>query len=66
MAEIIWKLLYIRAIFDHELIKLFIENNGHEAVIEILLSKQKGNASKVLIRFNLAIYKSHEWTSASP
>lgn len=47
MAEIIWKLIQIREMFDYEIIRLFIEKNGHEAVIELLLSKQKGIGSKV-------------------
>jgi hypothetical protein len=36
-------------IVDHELAKQFSDKGGHEAVIEILLCKQKGFASKVLI-----------------
>lgn len=32
---------------DNELAKQFAEVNGHEFVIEILLSKEKGKSSKV-------------------
>jgi hypothetical protein len=52
----LWKLLQIREIFDFELIRLFIEKGGHEAVIEILLSKQKGIASLVELILIAAIH----------
>jgi hypothetical protein len=32
---------------DHDIAKQFSDKGGHEAVIEILLCKQKGIASKV-------------------
>jgi len=34
-----------------ELAKLFADSLGHEAVIEILLSKEKGESSKVTLIF---------------
>lgn len=46
---IIYKLIGINDIVDQELAKYFVEANGHEAVIEILLSLQPGPAAKVLI-----------------
>jgi hypothetical protein len=42
-----WKIISINDIVDQELVKLFADTNGHEAVIEILLCKQKGEGSKV-------------------
>ena len=39
---IIWKLISVYNNLDSELAKLFAEKNGHKAVIEILVQRQKG------------------------
>lgn len=44
-------------IVDHELAKKFSDKGGHDAVIEILLCKQKGPASKVILLFIQALCK---------
>ena len=50
VGEILWKLLAFNEIVDHELAKQFSDKGGHEAVIEILLCKQKGPASKPYVK----------------
>ena len=51
IAIIIWKLLNINQNnIDQELAKNFIEKDGHENVIEILLSKQTGKSILPLIK----------------
>jgi hypothetical protein len=47
VGDIIWKIISLKDILDHELAKQFAEFSGHEFVIEILLSKEKGKSSKV-------------------
>ena len=41
-GDIIWKLISVYDNLDAELAKLFTEKNGHKAVIEILIQRQKG------------------------
>ena len=41
-GDIIWKLISVYNNLDAELAKLFTEKNGHKAVIEILIQRQKG------------------------
>ena len=41
-GDIIWKLVSIYNNLDSELAKLFAEKNGHKAIIEILVQRQKG------------------------
>ena len=51
IAIIIWKLLNIKQnMIDQELAKNFIEKEGHETVIEILLNKQTGKGCLPLIK----------------
>ena len=51
IAIIIWKLLNIKQnLIDQELAKNFIEKDGHESVIEILLSKKQGKSILPLIK----------------
>ena len=45
-----WKIMSINDFIDQELAKLFADSLGHEAVIEILLCKQKGFGSRVYIK----------------
>lgn len=45
-----WKLISIFGNIDQELAKLFADNKGQEAVIEILIAKQQGNGSIPYIR----------------
>ena len=40
-GDIIWKLISVYGNLDSELAKLFTEKNGHKAVIEILIQRQK-------------------------
>ena len=42
-GDIIYKLISVHDIIDKDLAKLFTEKNGHKAVIEIVLKKQKGD-----------------------
>ena len=42
-GDIIYKLISVHDIIDKDLAKLFTEKNGHKAVIEIILKKQKGD-----------------------
>lgn len=42
-----WKCISLNDGVDQELAKLFADILGHESVIEILLSKEKGSSSKV-------------------
>jgi len=46
-GDIIWKCISFNDVSDMELAKLFSDILGHEAVIEILLSKDKSKSSKV-------------------
>ena len=46
-GDIIWKCISFNDVIDMELAKLFADALGHEAVIEILLSKDKSQSSKV-------------------
>ena len=41
-GDIIWKLISVYNNLDSELAKLFAEKNGHKAIIEILIKRQKG------------------------
>ena len=41
-GDIIWKLISVYNNLDSELAKLFAEKNGHKAIIEILVQRQKG------------------------
>ena len=41
-GDIIWKLVSVYNNLDAELAKLFAEKNGHKAIIEILVQRQKG------------------------
>ena len=41
-GEIVWKLISVYNNLDPELAKLFAEKNGHKAIIEILVKRQKG------------------------
>ena len=41
-GDILWKLISVYDNLDAELAKLFTEKNGHKAVIEILIQRQKG------------------------
>ena len=41
-GDIIWKLISVYNNLDAELAKLFTEKDGHKAVIEILIQRQKG------------------------
>ena len=41
-GDIIWKLVSVYNNLDSELAKLFAEKNGHKAIIEILVQRQKG------------------------
>ena len=50
IAEIIFKLTYLYERVDQELALKFVEAKGHEAVIELLLSKDKGPGSVPLIK----------------
>ena len=50
IAEIIRKLIFLNEGVDQELALKFVEAKGHEAVIELLLSKNKGPASVPLIK----------------
>ena len=50
ITEIIWKLLSVYDNVDQELAQLFVQAKGHEAIIELLLSKNKGPGSIPLIR----------------
>lgn len=49
-GNIMWKLISIFGNIDQELAKLFADNKGQEAVIEILIAKQQGNGSIPYIR----------------
>ena len=42
-GDIIWKLISVYDILDYELAKYFAEKNGHQAAIEILISKNKNS-----------------------
>jgi hypothetical protein len=46
-GDIIWKCISFNDEIDMELAKMFSDTLGHEAVIEILLSKEKSKSSKV-------------------
>ena len=50
IADIILKLTCLSEGVDQELCQDFVEANGHEAVIELLLSKDKGPGSVPLIK----------------
>ena len=50
IAEIIYKLTSIYELVDQELAQKFVAAKGHEAVIEILLGKNKGPGSIPLIK----------------
>ena len=50
IAEIIRKLIFLNDQIDQELALKFVEAKGHEAVIEFLLSKNKGPGSVPLIK----------------
>ena len=50
IAEIIWKLISVYDNVDQELAQLLVQFKGHEAIIELLLSKNKGPGSLALIR----------------
>ena len=49
-GNILWKLISLYGKVDHELAKLFADNNGQEAVITILLKKQTANSSEPYIK----------------
>ena len=49
-SNILWKLISLYGKVDHELAKLFTDDNGQEAVITILLKKQTGNSSEPYIK----------------
>ena len=49
-GDIIWKLIGVYNIIDHELAKLFAEKNGHKAVIEILLERKTGDVTVPYVR----------------
>ncbi len=49
-GDIMWKLISIFGNIDQELAKLFADNKGQDAVIEILIAKQQGNGSIPYIR----------------
>ena len=44
-GDIIWKLISVYDILDYELAKYFAEKNGHQAAIEILISKNKNSTN---------------------
>ena len=48
-GDIIWKLVSVYNNLDTELTKLFAEKNRHKAIIEILVKRQKGPKSLLLI-----------------
>ena len=45
IGKILYKLISINDIIDQEISQIFSEKNGHEAIIEILLSKNQSNSS---------------------
>ena len=50
VADIIWKLISVWNVVDGELAKTFVEQGGHEVLIEILLQKDEGPGSLPLIK----------------
>lgn len=57
-----WKSISLNDGIDQELAKLFADFLGHESVIEILLSKEKGSSSKVKFfdkKNNKALHKNY-------
>jgi hypothetical protein len=49
-GNIIWKIISLNDFIDQEQAKLFADAHGHEAIIEIILSKQKGSGVSPFIR----------------
>ena len=45
IGKILYKLISINDIIDQEISQIFAEKNGHEAIIEILLTKNQTNSS---------------------
>ena len=43
VGDIIYKLISVHNIIDKDLAKLFVEKNGHKAIIEVILKRNKGD-----------------------